>query len=185
MQAETHRELTRLVIERVEKKLPQWNLSDRERLEILKGSVKPDRSLDVFLLPHYYVKSGREILRRIEEYISEKPCKGMLEAGYVLHYLTDYSSKVHRAKGLVRPADHIRYEKKLDDFFKSYRIELKMTEVKIPPPEELIFELKSQIELYQVAASSMNLDLETAFSVCVKTLFHIVRFKYNFSHIRK
>lgn len=109
----------------------------------------------------------------------------MLEAGYVLHYLTDYSCKVHRAKGLVRPADHIRYEKKLDDFFKSYRIELKMTEVKIPPPEELIFELKSQIELYQVAASSMNLDLETAFSVCVKTLFHIVRFKYNFSHIRK
>lgn len=165
--------MARLIIERTERLIPRWNLSDSDRLEILKGSVKPDRSLDVFILPHYYHRSGKKILERIETMIYEEKFYPK-ETGYILHYLMDYSTTVHKSRGLYRPKEHLAYEKKLHHFFLEHRRELKRTEVLIPDKNLLVWTLREMIEHYQSIASNFKIDLEYAYRLSIMTLYHMV-----------
>lgn len=174
MKANTHVNLVKLAICKTELLLPEWDISELTKKIIMIGAFEADCNPLRFVHPHYYQKSGEYILKKAESLFTESKISS-LELGVIFHYLADFCCQAHINGNIGNIKEHMRYEKKLAEECCKRQIELKMSKVELPKPENTIDYIERMLKTYRETSPSMLKDLTTAVNITTALLFNLVQ----------
>lgn len=109
MKLRTHFIIAKIAAEHTE-------LSVLERSVFCIGSLIPDLSPMQFIHCHFYSKSGKYVLRKLEKLSGKSSLAALLAYGKMAHYVSDFCCSVHYSGSVGDIQEHILYERALNRY---------------------------------------------------------------------
>ena len=80
------------------------------------GSMFPDLSPMQFVHKHFYQKSGQYVLKKFDALKWKNTVWTAFQLGELAHYVSDFCCYVHQSGSIGNVKEHIRYERKLNQY---------------------------------------------------------------------
>lgn len=78
------------------------------------GALIPDLTLMQLVHPHFYSRSGKYIINKINKLSGRTSIYALLELGKSAHYVSDFCCSAHFGGGIGNVFEHILYERNLN-----------------------------------------------------------------------